>query len=92
MIYLDFTSEGLKENVKKKLGGIRVLFGNLNEDIEEVLRWEFEPHEYEKAIASCDELKRSLIELSAMWDFYAWKETSEQEENIKEMLGDKYVD
>ena len=92
MIYLDFTSEGLKENVKKKLGGIRVLFGNLNEDIEEVLRWEFEPHEYEKAIASCDELKRNLIELSAMYDFYAWKETSEQEENIKETLGEKYVD
>jgi len=27
-----------------------------------------------------------------MYDFFAWKETSEQEENIQEMLSDKYIE
>ena len=82
MIYLDFSAKSLEFTVRQQLNVVRVMSDALAEDVEEVLRWEFEPHEYEKAIASCDDLKRSLIELSAVYDFYVWKLNNEQGKEI----------
>ena len=91
MINSDFTSEGLKQEVKWKLNSIKFLTEDINEDIEEVLRWEFEPYEYEKAIASCNRLQRALIELSTIYDFYVQKDNLDKKENAIETLGDEYV-
>ena len=66
----EITANGLEFEMKQKLSLVKVMLDCLVEDTNEVLRWEFEPYEYKKAIDSCNDLKRALIELDVFYDFY----------------------